>query len=116
LSCLPPDSPARERIEGAASRFAGEASQEREKERTRLQELELQRFGSLCQETSSDIANGLKLAAAGASTAAVQVCERAYQRYDKTVLPWLSTIRAADSEMGFRCLSAKAAAARCLLR
>jgi hypothetical protein len=116
LSCLPPDSPARERIEGAISRFSGEASQERERERTRQQELELQRFESLCQDAPSDISQALKLAAAGASTAAVQVCERAYQRYDKTVLPWLSTIRAADSEIGPRCLSAKAAAARCLLR
>jgi hypothetical protein len=116
LSYLPPDSPARERIQSAISRFAGEASQERERERIRQQELELQRFESLCQEASSDISHGLKLAAAGASIAAVQVCERAYQRYDKTVLPWLSTIRAADSEVGPRCLSAKAAAARCLLR
>lgn len=41
LSCLPPDSPARERIEGAISRFSGEASRERERERTRQQELEL---------------------------------------------------------------------------
>jgi hypothetical protein len=114
LSCLPSDSPARERIEISLLGVGKEAAKVRDEELKRRQQSDIEGFERLCEEITTDLSKALSPAVVHA-TAEIDVCKQARRRYEKTVLPWLSIIRAAHSEASPHSLRARTAAARCLL-
>jgi hypothetical protein len=114
LSVLPAASPSRERLLERSLELGTAAAEQREKERARGTQTDIKGFERLCEEIRAEILRLNPATMYGAMDAG-GVCEQAYQRYDKTVLPWLSIILAASSEASQITLRAKAAAARCLL-
>ena len=108
-SCLPRDSPARERIEALLPSIGGAATEERESERKRRKQTDIEGFEHLCKSIWIDL-----IVNSGVLSDTIDRCNQVDRQYDERVFPWLSVIRASESETSPSVLRAKTAAARCL--
>jgi len=108
-SCLPSDSPARKRIEALLPSIGDAATEERESDRKRRKQTDIEGFEHLCKGIWIDL-----IVNSSVLSDTIDRCNQADRQYDERVLPRLSIICASESETSLNVLRAKTAAARCL--